>query len=526
MKVIGSNITITDSVVNKMGIVPLGNCEQDSTTGKNKFNINALTDNMQNVTFGNDKLILTGSNDYHGTNVGTNLKDITNLEVGQSYILSFNTTYTGTNANKIFIRGSQTYWQKGDTLTITQEMLDDRIAFYGTNNSEISNIMIRLASVSDTSYEKYTGGIPSPNPSYPQDIKVVTGNNNVVVQNKNLFDGEIEYGSINPADGSLRVDNARTRSKNYIKVKPNTTYTITRTNINSAFLWIVGYNSNKQGITDGLEDQPSGIAQTPSMANSTLTFTTTSQTEYIKWYQTNNGGGLNEHIQIELGSTATTYVPHAEQTYTLHLGTEYLAGIGDYKDKIVGTKDNWKIVRNVGKYVFDGTETYGILAGYDLYCQKSLNNYFNTNENTVISNMLQPSNNAEIWSKRNQTGNNLIGASTDGFRIMMNDYNDGEVLKAEILRLYNVNTPLYAYYRLNTPTEETITDTDLIEQLNNLQDLLSYDGVTNITVTSDNENNAQLEVEVTYTSESDMIDKLLDIFDRIKSKLYHIIRSL
>ena len=81
------------------------------------------------------------------------------------------------------------------------------------------------------------------------------------------------------------------------------------------------------------------------------------------------------------------------------------------------------------------------------------------------------------------------------------------------------------YYILATPVEETITDTTLINDLNALQELLSYDGTTNITVTSE-DTNAQMEVEVTYTSESDMCEKLLFIFNKMKDKLYHIIRSL
>lgn len=44
-------------------------------------------------------------------------------------------------------------------------------------------------------------------------------------------------------------------------------------------------------------------------------------------------------------------------------------------------------------------------------------------------------------------------------------------------------------------TEEAITDTTLINDLNNLQGLLSYDGTTNIIITS-NPSNVQLEVTI------------------------------
>ena len=38
-------------------------------------------------------------------------------------------------------------------------------------------------SASATSFEKYCGGIPSPNPNYPQNIKVVTGDNTITISN-------------------------------------------------------------------------------------------------------------------------------------------------------------------------------------------------------------------------------------------------------------------------------------------------------------------------------------------------------
>ena len=47
--------------------------------------------------------------------------------------------------------------------------------------------MVRLASVTDATYEPYTNGA-SPNPTYPQEIQSATGTQSVVVSGKNLFD--------------------------------------------------------------------------------------------------------------------------------------------------------------------------------------------------------------------------------------------------------------------------------------------------------------------------------------------------
>lgn len=50
--------------------------------------------------------------------------------------------------------------------------------------------MIQLASSTDESYEPYTGGKPSPNPDYPQEIKSVGDNGSIElnVRGKNLVD--------------------------------------------------------------------------------------------------------------------------------------------------------------------------------------------------------------------------------------------------------------------------------------------------------------------------------------------------
>ncbi len=51
--------------------------------------------------------------------------------------------------------------------------------------------MIRLASVTDDSYEPYVGGIPSPNPDYPQEIKSVV-EPVVKVTGKNLLNATLQ----------------------------------------------------------------------------------------------------------------------------------------------------------------------------------------------------------------------------------------------------------------------------------------------------------------------------------------------
>ena len=133
-----------------------------------------------------------------------------------------------------------------------------------------------------------------PTPENPIPISNVVGTIVNKVSNKNLFDGEIELGSINPENGILVPNETRTRSKNFIKVKPNTTYDFSKQV--GQYRWVIGYTINKEGITDGnVSGQASALA---SFTGLTQEFTTSPTTEYIKWYDSNSTD-LTEKVQIE-----------------------------------------------------------------------------------------------------------------------------------------------------------------------------------------------------------------------------------
>lgn len=353
-------------------------------------------------------------------------------------------------------------------------------------------------------------GIPSPNPSYPQDIKVVTGDNNVVVCNKNILGLYLEGQFMRYATGAI---NTNEDYNSYIgAVIPNTTYVLSYNGDEPRF------NISNLCFLDKNKQYMNGLAFTTGN-----TFTTPNNCYYIiiAIYKT-----ITEY-QIEKGSTATEYISHQEQSYTLHLGSLELYKIGDYQDVITGTKDNWKVVRNIGKVVYTGASeenwiyeqnNNGFLILNSLTNLKDLTNYDATKVPDFICNQYIP-----------VSYNSYIGGSIG---ISERYFNNTDFLRckssltdANAFKTYLSINNLIVYYPIATPIEETITDTTLINELNGLQELLSYDGTTNITITSDS-NNAQMIVEITYTSESDMNEKLTNIFNKILSKLYHIIRAL
>ena len=566
MKVEGSNITINDSVVNRLTIIPEGACEQDSYSGKNKFGT-SLTYSSSYLTIVNPE---TNNFSYKMAWNGT-LADASNtskmLKANTNYTISFRfrvlsrpDSFSTSNHNRFFILFRQspavnqiiayddrkntgtlnTWYEYSNTFTTPEDMSNVRIGMYdykdGNNVNageiEIDNLQIEEGSTA-TSFEKYVGGIPSPNPDYPQDIRNVTGENSVVVQNKNLLDvssiNETLYGvDFDGRDGTLKV-NGSYSGPTYLRIgtaylKANTIYTsnivlksgTAKSGETDVSIDLVTYYNNNYKRFNGINEIPADGIYNLYIANGYSSNTVFTNAVY--------------EIQLEKGNSSTSFVKHAEQTATLNLGTEYLASIPntDYRDKIVGTKDNWKIVRNVGKVVLDGTNNpvYG-------YSNHSGTTYITANykktgiiiptDNTTscISNKLLGTIIANTWNG-NILNSCALGTNDTYIQICLPYAIASDLTE---LNTWLTSNNIDIYYKA-TPTEETITDTTLIEQLNNLQDMLSYDGITNITVTSDTENNAQMIVEVEYTSESEACERLLYIFNKMKDKLYHIIRSL
>ena len=89
---------------------------------------------------------------------------------------------------------------------------------------EYSNVQVEVGSTA-TSYEPYVGGVPAPNPDYPQVVKTVTGRQAVKVEGKNLFDCSGYSHSSNGLTNTLNPDGTITTTGvptyNYTRVVPN-----------------------------------------------------------------------------------------------------------------------------------------------------------------------------------------------------------------------------------------------------------------------------------------------------------------
>ena len=198
-----TSTTQPNSYAGREHILEIGGVtEQETTEGKNLLENTATSKTINGVTFTVNE---DGSVTANGTASATTTFVIASQD---TYIATNDSTYTlsgcpangSDNSYYIYYQEWDSAW--GDLISVTDygngvlmkhndNAVYSRMSIGIANGVTCNNLtfkpMIRLASVTDDSYEPYTGGIPAPNPSYPQEIKktVVSG---IRTRLKNFFD--------------------------------------------------------------------------------------------------------------------------------------------------------------------------------------------------------------------------------------------------------------------------------------------------------------------------------------------------
>lgn len=196
----------------------------------------------------------------------------------------------------------------------------------------------------------------SPAPDSPQAVQTVTGRQVVTISDggshsqeyeinlgKNLLDeATMESGSFNYLSGGLFANATFIRSQQ-IPCEPNTTYAFS-SNSNLGEFAVVYYASDKTTVVPG---------EGYLVNHRSTTFTTPATARYIR---VKVGGSANPRttdgdwdLQLEKGSTATTYAPYFTPIE--------LCKIGDYQDYIYKSGDDWYVHKEVEKIASYGSES-------------------------------------------------------------------------------------------------------------------------------------------------------------------------
>ena len=489
----GAGLTITpvqNGLVDDFKMIGV-DLEQDTTTGKNLFD----KDNANIIT------AYIGDS-YNWTFSGSAICYRINCKPNTSYTISC------ANSNETIFRGSVT---DSEDIPTSGNNLSIYSTVRRTNNSPITvntganakYVLVQLSNTqyltsletlqveegsSVTSYEPYTGGIPSPNPDYPQDIKVVEGRQTIINSGKNLFDKEHEItGYVYDSSGNLVYSPNWNTNNEFKKISNNKISLSCKATYPISFL-LIEFDSNKTFI------------QRQQSTTTSYTFTLNNNTEYLRFCYLNNVG--THDIQLEEGSISTDYEPYhdpVDYNIDLQLANIYLAQMPNtaYKNRIYKNNGNWYFEKNVKKVILDGNENWSVRDDSNIgyLFQLKVNDIVELPNSetlgTIIANRLPTSTPSQLWTNNINGISNLNNGKYLRVRIQDSPYTTVNDFK-NWLSTNNVEV----WYPLATPITTQITNTTLIDQL----EAISVHTGTNI-ITISNDNNIIPEIEITRLKE-------------------------
>lgn len=453
----GTDLSLQDVLNYRlMKFLPQGSSSQESTSGTNLI---GLTSRQYKVSLQQgDKITVR----YEGE---------------ENITLNLYTNYGDTTRND--------YWTiyKNTTRTITVGYNSNAIAW---NIAPDGLAWINLGSAL-LSYEPYTGGIPAPNPDYPYPVKSVTGENSLFITTENILPSSSgwERGDISSSQGGININSTTyIRTKGYFPAKENETYYFSYDDTTYNYRYGLYFYKNdftfieKQGQfeNEGSYTMPAG-------------------TSYVRIACVRKGTGTSATMPVAdiddykfqwvKGSTAPSeYVPHEEQIKTLSLGNIELNSSpdGTVRDGIIGTLNNWFKREYIGKVVLNGSEESWAPNNNNTLYGIAISNIYSTTSTSAVAKCLS---------------NYFIAGTvvqSQTYEYILSVYNGKLFFNPRGMTLEQFKTWLsthntIVYYVLATPVDIPITDTTLINQLNDIyNNAHSYNGVTNITTTYEDGN--------------------------------------
>lgn len=466
----GETITLNDTANTTMAIDLKGNTSQETTTGKNLFDVNSVT-SVTNGSISNEIITTneTSNSNYSVFPYFSNISLPANtyylsmdirIKSGTGYFNKINDAVTDwTVVSKPSLSTTFQRYVYSHTYTSVTTLNHILIQFINSTNAvyEITNIM--LSTSSDTNYEKYTGGNPAPNPDYPQAIANVTGTNTIKINGKNLFDKTTaEVGKYVTENGELGNSNNFSAS-DYIQVVSGNSYTYSGCHMYDTFASGGAYYDENKDFVSSFKMQYSGTITIPQNA------------KYVRFSMRHTEND-EDTFMFEFGTTASTYEAYKEQNYTINLEDIELCKIGDYQDRIYPLNGKWYLEKNIGKVVLNGSE--GWYGGS------------NSSFVSVIEDMNSVTLNSDDFYCSHLKNVATIGTSGTATHYANRIYvYYSAVANVSAFKTWLSSNNMTLYYILATPTTEEITDSTLISQLEEIKEAESYSGQTNISQTND-----------------------------------------
>lgn len=368
--------------------------EQHTTTGKNilPFTNQNFTFKDLNYYVSEGNLYITGTSSGETISTSQIFKDnfSFSLEAG-TYTLqdlgltSGNRQISKYSDNTMIARVSPASKTTTFTLEETTQVFLGFYVYEQTYNNELIKLQLEKGS-SATAYEEYTGGMPSPNPLYPQDIYTVNGENTITICGRNMYEGSQDFSGTWNDESSWTTDsstynglvvkkkaNAWNGLSKDIYVESGKTYTFSAYIKSDESRQVAIYTSGgTSGIAIG-----SNIDSTTEWVRYSYTFTAIASGT-IRLRVENRTTILNSYTyvcgyQLENGSTLTPYQPYESQVYPINLEPLDLLSI----DTEWGKYENFIFKNSIDSPWF----TYDVPAGVLAYGNRVYKYTFNSNDN-------------------------------------------------------------------------------------------------------------------------------------------------
>ena len=376
--------------------------------------------------------------------------------------------------------------------------------FLSYEAGESGSLKVRLSVIKGTGvtadnfvYEKYVGGVPSPNMNYPQYVFNLTGDSSLKFMGKNLFKGSfspITYDNQIPVAISDRItinsyDNNNlnfTFNDNrhaYVlcdafKVKKNTTYTIsynrtnTRTDDTRFYIYYVTEDNDYSKFNVYYNEE----------GEIKHTFTTTdSGIIAFAWGGNNTFSGETidiANIQLEEGNSSTDYEAYKEIVYPISLGSLELNSVSGSTDYIYLRNGNWYINKSTNKVKITGEFIYYSVGNH--FYSEFIDNYSKSNNVPISTHYIGFSNVenlAQFIPMYENSAYDLIGFNNT--TLYRRTYIKALSTSNELNNFLN-NNDVYLYYVLDNTEDVLIEDTKLINQLNAILSTNLYEGINTV----------------------------------------------
>lgn len=388
--------------------------------------------------------------------------------------------------------------------------------------------------IGEKEYEEYTGGIPGPNPYYPQEIKTIEGSFNIINCQKNLLNFKSD--NYNWRNGKCHIEknivkligpqaiNASLRNDTTFNcfIPKNTKITFSHRIIKGTENYIKGWimPNIRYNFDDGTFFYEN-LTITPANRSKNKTYifdkNITSITAYIGASEVmaddNVSGEVIIGLQLELGEL-TEYEEYKENAIEVLLDDHFL---GEVNNKV---KDNLKISydlkdmkyytileKNVGRIIMNGTENWNksMVSNNNSFYYSLKNNQNNfklsdikidnlgEKDSEIIPHAL--SNNFKIISSKDVIFKNICGLTIDkitsenNLEIRIGFGLNSDINSVEKLKEYLSNNNIIIYY------EKSETTTIVYE---NSISIKLFNGINNIFTDTKQNPNIKVEYPVSY----------------------------